>query len=725
MDNLHLFADTIQNPKMNSLLHQFLRAVALVLIAAPNMQAQTLTTIHAFTGGDDGSGPGALLQGGDGNLYGTTSQGGASGHGTVYRLTLGGTLTTLYSFSGGNDGDQPLSLLIGKDGNFYGSTIRGGDLGGGTIYRLTSGGTLTVLHSFDTTPNGLPAEPVLVLGNDGSIYVSTATDSGGNIAKLTTTGDIATIYTFTGADGGFISGFTQAKDGSLCGTTSWGGPDYAGMTSPGYGTVFRVMLSGTETTLYAFGDGSDGRAPHGLTQANDGTFYGVTTGSSWPGDIDTIFSLSSSGSFTTLHTFTGSDGGMPTALHISSDGNLYGTTAWGGDDYDGSNSSGEGTVYGMNPNGSLATLHSFSGPDGKWPGGFIFGRDGFLYGITAKGGPNDAGTVYRLSISHGGGAPQILVQPQSQTVQAGANVTFSVHASGTAPLTYQWRKNSAPLANNSHIVGVTTDSLTLHGVTAADAGAYSVVVGDSSGTTPSANAILTVLPVDLVKPTIAISRPSPSMQSTNAVTTIKGSAKDDVSVRTVYYQLNGGSWAAASGTTSWSASVTLVPGTNVFRACAVDSSGNWSVTNNLSLVSVLNAQLGVRIFGEGTVNPNYANQWLQIDKQYSMTVRPARGFSLENWSSNLSGLLTTGTTVRFAMCSNLVLTATLADVQRPVNIIKSPTVNQRVTGDSITVAGKASDNVGVTGVWYQMNSGQWLLGLTTDVWTNWTTVSLP
>ena len=107
-----------------------------------------------------------------------------------------------------------------------------------------------------------------------------------------------------------------------------------------------------------------------------------------------------------------------------------------------------------------------------------------------------------------------------------------------------------------------------------------------------------------------------------------------------------------------------------------------------------------------------------------MTVKPGKGFSLHDWSSNLAGLVTSSATVRFVMGSNLVLTATLVDVQRPVNIIKGPAVNQHVASSSITVMGKASDNVGVTGVWYQMNSGQWLLGLTTDAWTNWNSGSL-
>ena len=288
-------------------------------------------------------------------------------------------------------------------------------------------------------------------------------------------------------------------------------------------------------------------------------------------------------------------------------------------------------MYAINPNGTLSWSYDVGSevacpptitPDGK----VVFGTEDWsgLKVFALRGSAGPAQSVWPLarhnlandaSLEGEVLGPEIAVQPESQTVQAGAAVTFSVTASGAAPLTYQWRKNSAALANSSHVTGVTTDTLTLDGVTAADAGVYSVVVTNSSGTKVSSDAVLTVLAVDRAKPSVTITRPSPLPQFTNAVATIRGTAKDNVSVSTVYYQLNGGPWMAASGTTSWNASVTMTPGTNLLRACAVDSSGNWSVTNSLNLVYVLNAPLGVRIVGQGTVSPNYANQWLQIGKQ--------------------------------------------------------------------------------------------------------------
>ena len=103
---------------MKTTLHRLVVTTPLFLLAVAHIGAQTLTTLHAFTGSADGSGPGSLLQGGDGTLYGTTTGGGTPGHGTVYKLTLAGVITTLYSLTGGSDGQQPLSLLQGRDGNF-------------------------------------------------------------------------------------------------------------------------------------------------------------------------------------------------------------------------------------------------------------------------------------------------------------------------------------------------------------------------------------------------------------------------------------------------------------------------------------------------------------------------------------------------------------------------------------------------------------------------------
>src|SRR5207249_3429415 len=110
-----------------------------------------LTTLHYFTGADDGANPSAeLVQSSDGNFYGTTSQGGTNGgYGTMFRISTNGALTTLYSFTGGNDGADPSTALVqGSDGNFYGTTFADtpdngeGSVGYGTVFRISTNGVL-------------------------------------------------------------------------------------------------------------------------------------------------------------------------------------------------------------------------------------------------------------------------------------------------------------------------------------------------------------------------------------------------------------------------------------------------------------------------------------------------------------------------------------------------------------------------------------------------------
>ena len=125
--------------------------VGLVLVGGwGRASAATLTTLHNFTGGADGSQPFAgLVEGSDTNFYGTTAGGGTFGTGTVFSITAAGTLTTLHSFGSGIDGAIPKAGLVqGIDTNFYGTTAGGGLNGSGTVFKITSAGTLTTLHSF-------------------------------------------------------------------------------------------------------------------------------------------------------------------------------------------------------------------------------------------------------------------------------------------------------------------------------------------------------------------------------------------------------------------------------------------------------------------------------------------------------------------------------------------------------------------------------------------------
>jgi len=258
----------------------------------------TLTTLHNFDFAD-GSHPNAVVQASDGNFYGTAWTGGASsacssyGCGTVFKITAGGTLTTLHSFAAGSDGSGPLSWLVqASNGNLYGTTRtpphgEGGAYGYGTVFEITPSGKLTTLHSFDGTDGAYPYAG-LVQATDGNLYGTTTnggannicTSGCGTIFKITLAGAFTTLYSFCSqphcADGAGPYGLVQATDGNFYGATAGGGASSACGTE-GCGTVFKITPGGTLTTLHNFG-GTDGDVPLDLVQATNGTFYGTANG---------------------------------------------------------------------------------------------------------------------------------------------------------------------------------------------------------------------------------------------------------------------------------------------------------------------------------------------------------------------------------------------------------------------------------------------------------------
>ncbi len=266
----------------------------------------TLTTPHTFQGSPaDGAVPSsALVQAADGNLYGTTEAGGANetcieGCGTVFKLTPSGTLTTLYSFcaqANCADGGQPLAGLVqGTDGNFYGTTVMGGAKNDGTVFKLTPSGTLTVLYSFCSQAgcaDGNSSDAGLVQGTDGNFYgvaVLGGANNVGTVFKITPTGSLTTLYSFDGVHGAIPQGgLLQATDGNFYGTTQDGGANSVG-------TIFEITPSGTLTTLYSFcslAHCDDGDSPFaGLVQATNGNLYGTTSVGGANGGYGTVFSL--------------------------------------------------------------------------------------------------------------------------------------------------------------------------------------------------------------------------------------------------------------------------------------------------------------------------------------------------------------------------------------------------------------------------------------------------
>ena len=187
-----------------------------------------LTTLHLFSWSDGANPEAGLVQGIDGSFYGTTNLGGASDAGTVFKITPAGTLTTLHSFSGSDAyGKNPFAGLVqGTDGNFYGTTERGGTSRYGTVFWITTAGALTTLHSFNYSDGANP-HAGLVQGADGSFYGTTITGGAyyrGTVFKITPAGALTTLHSFSWSDGADpIAGIVQATDGSFYGTTASGG----------------------------------------------------------------------------------------------------------------------------------------------------------------------------------------------------------------------------------------------------------------------------------------------------------------------------------------------------------------------------------------------------------------------------------------------------------------------------------------------------------------------
>ncbi len=355
---------------------------------AISLSAQTLTTLHAFAGyPTDGASPYAgLVQATDGNFYGTTYAGGTSGNcqggcGTVFRITAAGTLTTLHSFDW-YDGASPTGALVqGNDGNFYGTTYGGGaDPHYGTVFKITPAGALTTLYSFCAQANcadGAMPYAGLVRATDGNFYGTTfgrGVNGYGTVFKITPAGALTSLYSFCSqmncADGQYPqAGLVQATDGNFYGTTPEGG---GGVYHQG-GTVFKITSSGTLTTLYNFcsqpacSDGADSLAA--LLQGTDGNFYGTTIGGGaycTPNSgCGTVFKITPSGMLTTMHSFDDTDDGKApfAGLVHATDGNFYGTTAFGANPACTAGLHGCGTVFRLSgPPPSTTTVTSSPNP---------------------------------------------------------------------------------------------------------------------------------------------------------------------------------------------------------------------------------------------------------------------------------------------------------------------------------------------------------------------------
>jgi uncharacterized repeat protein (TIGR03803 family) len=402
------------------------------------------------------SGLSGLIEGSDGFLYGTASGGGAFGGGAVFRMSKNGLIFfPLKNFDCGsqNDGCLPTAALLeGSDGLLYGITQKGGAFDQGTVFKASKDGlSFTLLRTFQCSDNnGCLPYGELTEGSDGFLYGTTSTGTansgGGVVYKVAKDGTgFAAIQRFPCNSCELRGGVLEGSDGLLYGVTLWGGthlqgtlfslardgsnfttlksfdctPDgcnpYAGLTEgddgllygttyqgglSGYGTVFRIAKNGSDfKVVMPIGcDLAGGCGPYAeVIEASDGFLYGTT----FYGGIfnqGTIFKVGKDGAgFTSLKSFQcqSTESCYPAAqLLEGSDGQLYGTTG-------GNSINGAGTLFRIAKDGSgFVLLRKFQcgANDGCNPdAGLIEGSDGFLYGTTRGGGPDDRGTIFKIS----------------------------------------------------------------------------------------------------------------------------------------------------------------------------------------------------------------------------------------------------------------------------------------------------------------------------------------
>jgi len=443
-------------------------AISVMLVTPAAVPAQAKFTTLVNFDGTNGSMPAAgLVQGFNGNLYGTTRYGGGTCYvyatcGTVFEVTPAGTLTTLYKFcaqANCADGADPLAgLLQTVDGSFYGTTEFGGTnvdcygSGCGTVFKISPTGTLATLYSFCAQTNcadGTEPAQSLMQASDGNFYGATpfggnynsdCPDGCGTLFKTTPAGQLTTIYTFCAQanctdGGGPNGGLVQASDGSFYGTTAVGGIHGGVCSGAGCGTVFKITSTGVLTTLYSFcvqTNCTDGFYPYaGLVQGTDGNFYG-TTSQGGAHDGGSVFKVTPTGSLTTLYSFCSleycADGAnVVSGLIQGTDGNLYGTTD--------SSQSNFGTVFEITPSGTLTTLFRFNASGNEGGGldaGLIQDTAGAFYSTSSEAGTIGDGTVFSLGTGLG---PFIETLPSFGKAGASVRILGS-HLTGASAVTF-------------------------------------------------------------------------------------------------------------------------------------------------------------------------------------------------------------------------------------------------------------------------------------------------
>jgi uncharacterized repeat protein (TIGR03803 family) len=413
----------------------------------------TSTGTFAFAGGVESilysfplnDNPSPLIQASDGNFYGTVGNNGANGEGYVFSLTPSGTISVIYNFTGAADGGVPqASLIEGNDGNLYGTNTIGG-LGSGVLFRLTLGGAITVLHNFVASTDG--SAPGALIEDSAGNFFGAAYSGGagsGTIFEYSQAGAFSVVHTFTGTAGDGAepnAPLLQASDGFIYGVTVFGGSTAIDMFGDQeyMGTVFSFNPSvpGSFSTIASFP--STILQPYsaiafypafGLTEGPDGALYGLTglggqIQAGQYGAAGTMYrvTLGSAPSLILgVHYFLPlTDGNEPrSGLTLGGDGNFYGTTSMSGPETAQSPGVKYGTVFQSDTNGNVNVIYSFANPPGGPFGSPLEGADGNFYGRVTGASVE----IYKLIPGLQVPAPVALTASAS-TITLGQSTTLS------------------------------------------------------------------------------------------------------------------------------------------------------------------------------------------------------------------------------------------------------------------------------------------------------------
>jgi len=370
-------------------------SLAATMLFGISLQAQQFTTIYSFSNTPDGGAldSGVLLDPA-GNIYGTTTIGGANGCGAVYEIDSKGNEQILHSFTecSNTTASPDSSLIRHQSGNLYGTAYGAGPSFLGNVFKIDASGNYQPIYDFLPTHDGRHPYAGLVQDSAGNLYGATRRGGSKNVGivfKIDAAGVETVLHDFTGGADGAIPFGTPIRDsnGNLYGTTSRGGMGF------GFGTIYKIDATGQFTTLHTFAGGAQGGRPlAGLVRDSAGNLYGVTSNLGPSEHNGTLFKLDSAGKLTILHNFDAGGGRWPMGgLVRDSAGNLFGTCFEGG-------SYNAGTVFMFSATGVFRMLHEFNVFDGENPQGALTMDDsGILYGTTNVGGLGHWGTVFKIS----------------------------------------------------------------------------------------------------------------------------------------------------------------------------------------------------------------------------------------------------------------------------------------------------------------------------------------